>query len=63
MRNLGYIDANSGSMILAVIAGGVAGIGVVLKTFGRRILGVFSPAKRAALSAERKASTAVGDPT
>lgn len=63
MRNLGYIDAGSGNMILAVIAGGAAGIGVVLKTFGRRILGVFSPVKRAALNAERKAATPVGDPS
>jgi hypothetical protein len=55
---LGYIDAGSGSMILAAIAGGVAGIGVVFKTFGRRILGVFSPAKRAALKAEQEAAAA-----
>ncbi len=54
MRNLAYLDAGSGSMILAAIAGGVAGIGVVFKTFGRRITAVFSPAKRAQLKAEQE---------
>jgi hypothetical protein len=56
VRNLGYIDAGTGSMIASLAAGGIAGIAVVIKTFGRRILAVFSPAKRAALKAERDAA-------
>ncbi len=55
MRNLAYIDGSTGSMILAAVAAGFAGIGVVFKTFGRRIFSVFSPSKRAALKAEREA--------
>jgi len=34
---LGYLDPASGSMLLSAIAGGIAGIAVVIKTFGRRI--------------------------
>lgn len=35
---LSYLDPASGSMVLSVIAGGIAGVAVLLKSFGRRIL-------------------------
>lgn len=34
---IAYLDPASGSMILSVIAGGIAGIAVFFKSFGRRI--------------------------
>jgi hypothetical protein len=34
---LAYLDPASGSMLLSVVAGGVAGVAVVVKTFGHRI--------------------------
>jgi len=37
-----YLDPGSGSMILQVLLGGVAAIGVAIKIFGRRILEFFS---------------------
>jgi hypothetical protein len=33
----GYLDPGSGSMILQAILGGLAGIAVALKMFGRRV--------------------------
>lgn len=35
---LGYLDPGSGSMILQMILGGLAGFAVAAKMFGRRIL-------------------------
>jgi len=37
-----YLDPASGSMLLSAIAGGIAGIAVVIKTFGRRIFSVLA---------------------
>lgn len=45
---LAYLDAASGSVIIAAIAGGTAGIAVLFKMYGNRILGVVSPTRRAA---------------
>ena len=36
---LAYLDPGSGSMILQAILGGIAGVLVALKMFGRRLLG------------------------
>jgi hypothetical protein len=55
VRFLAYLDANSGSMIAAAVAGGLAGVAVVVKLWWRRVMGVFSPRRRAALRAERAA--------
>jgi hypothetical protein len=52
VRFLAYLDANSGSMIAAAVAGGLAGIAVVVKLWWRRLTGVFSPKHRAAARAE-----------
>ncbi len=50
---LAYLDANSGSIVVAALAGGLAGIAVVLKMFGHRILGVFSRKHRVAAAEAR----------
>lgn len=39
---LSYLDAGTGSMLMAAFAGGAAGIGVLARLYGHRILGVFS---------------------
>jgi hypothetical protein len=44
---LGYLDAGSGSMIVAALAGGAAGVVVLLKLYWNRLLGVFSKKRRA----------------
>jgi hypothetical protein len=45
---LTYLDAGTGSMLMAAFAGGAAGIGVLLRLYGHRILGVFSKKHRRA---------------
>jgi hypothetical protein len=42
-----YLDAGTGSMIAAALAGGLAGIGVLLRMYGNKILGIFSKDRRA----------------
>jgi len=44
---LSYLDASTGSMLMAAFAGGAAGIGVLLRMYGHRILGVFSKKHKA----------------
>lgn len=36
-----YLDAGSGSMILQLLLGGLAGLAVILKFYWRKILGIF----------------------
>jgi len=50
---LAYLDANSGSMIVAALAGGIAGIAVLFRFFGHRLLGLFSRKHRAEAAAAR----------
>jgi hypothetical protein len=52
---LAYLDANSGSMIIAALAGGFAGLAVLFKFFGHRLLGLFSRKHRAEAAAARAA--------
>jgi hypothetical protein len=56
-----YLDAASGSMILAAVAGGAAGIAVLFRMYWYRFLGVFSSKYRTA--AETAAAQLSGDPT
>jgi hypothetical protein len=42
-----YLDAGTGSMIAAAVAGGAAGVGVLFKFYGNRFLGMFSKKRRA----------------
>jgi hypothetical protein len=58
VRVVAYLDANSGSMIAAAVAGGLAGVAVVVKLWWRRFVGLFMPKRRAALRAERAAQAA-----
>ena len=46
LRMFAYLDAGTGSMLMAAFAGGAAGIGVLLRLYGHRILGVFSKKHR-----------------
>jgi len=48
MAVIGYLDAGSGSMLLAAIAGGLAGITVLIRLYWNRFLGLFSKKRRAA---------------
>jgi hypothetical protein len=57
---LSYLDAGTGSMIVAAFAGGAAGIAVLLRMYGHRFLGVFSKKHRA--KAEEAKAQLVGDP-
>jgi hypothetical protein len=41
-----YLDAGSGSVLIAALAGGLAGIAGLKKLFWHRILGVVSPKHR-----------------
>lgn len=52
---LSYLDAGTGSMIIAALAGGVAGVAVLFKMYWNRFLGVFSKKHR------RQAEIAQGD--
>jgi hypothetical protein len=55
---LAYLDANSGSLIVSAIAGGIAGLFVVVKMRFRRFTALFSPTKRAELKAQKAATRA-----
>jgi hypothetical protein len=57
---LNYIDLASGSMLIAAFAGGAAGVGVLLRMYWHRVLGVFSKKHRAQAEAAR-AELAVED--
>jgi len=43
---IAYIDPGTGSTILQVLLGGVAGIWVILKLFGQRIMAFFGISKK-----------------
>jgi hypothetical protein len=49
----GYLDAGTGSMIAAAIAGGAAGIAVLVRMYGYRFLGIFSKKHRARAESAR----------
>lgn len=42
MDLLAYLDPGSGSMLLQVLLGGIAGIAVSIKMFGKRIFRIFT---------------------
>ncbi|MEM9467399.1 MAG: hypothetical protein AAGA90_18640 [Actinomycetota bacterium] len=54
-----YLDAGTGSVLLAAFAGGVAGIGVLGRVYWHRFLGIFSKKHRQA--AADAAAELVGD--
>lgn len=58
---LSYLDAGTGSMIAAALAGGAAGVGVLFRMYGNRILGVVSPKHRAKAKADAAALAGSSD--
>jgi hypothetical protein len=58
---LSYLDSASGSMILAAVAGGAAGIAVLFRMYWYRFLGLFSSKYRSA--ADTAAAQLSADPT
>ena len=54
-----YLDAGSGSVLVAALAGGLAGIALLLKLYWHRILGVVSPKHRR--NADAAKAKLVGD--
>ena len=57
---LSYLDAGTGSVILAALAGGVAGIAVLFRMYWYRFLGLFSSKYRNA--ADSAAAQLTGEP-
>jgi hypothetical protein len=51
---LAYLDAGTGGLLLAAIAGGLAGIGVLVKMYWNRMLGLFSKERRRAADEARE---------
>ncbi|MBW3626168.1 MAG: hypothetical protein KY412_01000 [Actinobacteria bacterium] len=51
-QQLTYLDAGTGSLIVSVVVAGAAGLGVILRLTWRRIVGFFSPKRRAEQRAE-----------
>jgi hypothetical protein len=51
MAIMAYLDAGSGSMLLAAVAGGLAGITVLARLYWNRFLGLFSKKRREAAAA------------
>ncbi len=41
-----YLDASSVGLLVAALAGGMAGIGVMLRMHGNKVLGIFSKKRR-----------------
>lgn len=54
-----YLDANSGGLIAAAVAGGTAGFAVLARMYGYRVLGVVS--KKYREKADAKRAELVGD--
>jgi len=46
MRVFAYLDPGSGSMLLQMLLGGIAGVAVSIKLFGKRLLRFFTFWKR-----------------
>lgn len=43
-----YLDAGTGSLLLAALAGGTAGLALFFRMYGHRFLGIFSKKHRIA---------------
>jgi hypothetical protein len=55
MRVFAYLDPGSGSMLLQMLLGGIAGVAVSIKLFGKRLLSFFTFWKREERPAEAAA--------
>jgi hypothetical protein len=58
---IAYLDANTGTMIVAALAGGAAGVGVLVRMYSNRFLGLFSKKRRA--EADRAREELIGSST
>lgn len=58
---LSYLDAGTGSMIVAALSGGVAGLAVFFRMYWHRFLGIFSKKQRAAAEADAEALVGAAD--
>jgi hypothetical protein len=43
---LAYLDPGSGSMIIQILVGGLAAVGVAVKLYWRRLVGLFARSKK-----------------
>ena len=59
-QQLMYLDAGTGSLIVSAVVAGAAGLGVVLRMSWRRIVGFFSPKRRAEQRAEAQDAAGQG---
>lgn len=59
---LAYLDPGSGSMILAAVAGGLAGVAVLGRLMWNRFLGLFSSRRRQAAERDRAELLGLSDP-
>jgi hypothetical protein len=51
-----YLDAGSGSILMQILLGGLAGLAVVLKVFWHRILGIFGISKKTVENKDEQSS-------
>ncbi len=58
---LSYLDAGTGTMIVAALAGGAAGVGVLFRMYSNRFLGLFSRKRRE--EADRAREELIGSST
>lgn len=42
---LAYIDATSGGLLIQLLLGGLAGVGVIVKLYWRKLVGIFRKEK------------------
>ncbi len=64
-QQLMYLDAGTGSLLVSAVVAGAAGLGVILRLSWRRVVGFFSPKRRAeqrARDQEAVGRRAVEDP-
>jgi hypothetical protein len=54
MSYFAYLDAGTGSLIVQTVVGALVGIGVILKTFWGRIVGIFKKSDTATDNKETK---------
>jgi hypothetical protein len=54
MSYFAYLDAGTGSLIVQTVVGALVGIGVILKTFWGRIVGIFKKPDTATDNKETK---------
>jgi hypothetical protein len=54
-----YIDPNAGSIVLQLVLGGIAGLGVIVRLYYRRLVGLFRRGKDESATAEHEGTGGV----